>query len=270
MGTKLKLEVAWPLPVQVCVALRRGSSSICIRDDTHARQENDGFTISGAFGEANLVPDVDRYRIERSGNSIQITGHGRRTFGHSEYNDIPPAYGSPPSNLDNGECYVHTLVIILESPHKKEYFQGRLNSPIAPAQGKTGQNLRQWLGSVICNTPHLYRCITSRTRAIISNPVRFQASLASVLRVHNSAVTKPVWKNIWKQEGIRNDFFIRLLHYRPNFIINACTSGLRDKVTDVLQERRHCIHSAALYEARAHPSCWERQAEYRNLNLIHT
>ena len=269
----LKINVTWPrhLP-QVCI-------SIDCRDlepiSRKATRSGNHIVIDGAFGQGNRVCDDDRYRIDRQSNS-------------------------PLECCDCLTAYEQTLVILLESPHKDEYFANCIDRPIAPALGTTGHNVQDYLMEVIHGCPDIcQRLGQETTRIIIANPIQFQTSLAAIIRVprqrgesneekkerekREKKIRDAVWKALWDLPAIRDEFRGRLERYHPDFIINACTHDLectsyyraqhdnkckmqcrKRKIRDFLKQKFPCAH---IYAAAVHPVSWNDESR-RGLDLI--
>ena len=280
---QLKLKLTYPQERTLVVPL--SGDSIEVVDKQRASCSDGDILIENAFGQDNIVPDVDRYRIRCDGERVILHPHEECLVNpcSNRYNDIPAA--EPQRDCDR------TLVIVLESPHKGEYLRN-VGQPIAPAHGTTGRNLCRYLDEVLRSCPGLHRCIrTGNSRVILCNPVQFQASLASVLRPKKQlegetneeakkrvkksqkAVRDAVWKKLWNYKTddgsfpIRNCFKNRLSTYRPDYIINACTSsdGMKQMKPQVSQFLRCRFPNCQVYEAN-HPSFWFNPM-YRTLSL---
>ena len=252
----LKINVTWPEPLpQVCIPMDcRGTmepvSNKATTDGVH-------ITVDGAFGLGNRVCDEDRYRF------------GRESEG-------------PLECCESGTHFDQTLVLLLESPHEKEYANGCIDRPLVPALGTTGRNIRDYLIPIIRNCNHLYNLLEPEVmvRVIIANPIQFQCSLKSVIQYRNAhdkqewkQVRNVVWKALWNREAIQRDFRERLINYHPDFIINACTHdkgcggrclngrsfGCRKRRVRLLLEN---FCSAKKYEAN-HPVTWGSQDRRR-------
>ena len=188
------------------------------------------------------------------------------------------------------------IVLLLESPHKHEYCRG-INDPIAPARGPTGDNICTYLGEVLeqIEQQQVLECGDDVT---ISNPIQFQTSLSTIhgrsLSGKGSSPWKrlrnAVWTTLWEENYIKQDFLLRLCHYNPKIIINACTSFFisihspspREKVTDLirLQDQDmdninppcteailHNLTNLPLYEC-GHPFGWSINEENRQVFRI--
>ena len=259
MNMTLTLEVTWP--VERNVPIQMDCDGIECIYATHAIRNGNDIIIRDAFGETNRVHDVDRYRI-RCHDGIQLNlelnddGQGPRG---SNYQDIWPQ-----------ENFTHdTLVLILESPHKDEYRDNCIDIPIAPAQNNIAPNNNRIIGTGIGIANHLLDIISlcpslycnlsvGETRVILCNPIQFQTSLVAVIDVPNrKGVRDAVWKEFWNMQEIKNNFEDRLESYEPNYIINACTSRLQNKISEFLLQCNRFPDSMK-YETY-HPSVWHRR-----------
>ena len=243
--------------------------------------------IDDTFGEQNVVPDVDRYRLRRQQGQITLLPHTVRGVCPDSNNfcDVPPAE----PNVD----YDKTIVVVLESPHKDEYENsatptGDVGHPIAPAQGRTGTRMQNFFCGVLRSCPTLYGQLEEHTRVVISNPVPFQASLVSIVSVPASkndsknAVERKrkklrdaVWSALWEYLPIQDDFQTRLESYCPDFIINACTHEVGCNLQRCVTNNRckkHKIRTflnghdlSNCYEVD-HPSVWKSTTQMRPVN----
>ena len=205
IGMALKINVTWPASLRLCIP------SIDCRDmeiisPSKATKSGSHITINHAFGRGNRVCDDDRYRITQQSN-----GSLERC--------------QPCARFDR------TLIILLESPHKDEYGNDCIDCPKKPAQGTTGNNIRDHLMSVIRSCRHIHSCLGQETKVILANPIQFQCSLVSVINsgAGSGAWKKTrdaVWKALWDLPSIRDEFKRRLERYHSDFIINACTHDL--------------------------------------------
>jgi hypothetical protein len=164
-----------------------------------------------------------------------------------------------------------TAVIIIESPHKNEYFDGNNFAPIGPAQGCTGDNINKYLELIFnkyiskdLSSPPKHKCFN----VIITNPVQFQASL---FQIHNRPLSYPgvaslrnkVWLKLFELEC--KEFERRMLLYKPSVIINACTSKFKKHINRFLDENKFAPASL-LYEADRHPSFWSTKSILKKIN----
>ena len=274
----LKINVTWPTNLgQVCVPIDCRDMQLI---SSKATRSGDHTVINGAFGWGNRVCDDDRYRIGSQSNSPLVCC--QRNAAHRQ-----------------------TLVILLESPHKDEYFANCIDRPIAPALGTTGHNVQDYLMEVIHSCPDIcQRLGQETTRVIIANPIQFQTSLAAIIRVprqrgerneekrkrekrerekREKKIRDAVWKALWDLPAIRDEFRGRLERYHPDFIINACTHDL--ECTNAYR-KRHCneckmqcrkrkiydflvenFPCAHIYAAAVHPVSWYDENR-RGLELV--
>ena len=239
-----------------------------IDDHDRAHADGDVITINDAFGPANVVPDVDRYRLRLDNGRITLQCHSNcQVAQHLNHYDDLTAVRTESRNK--------TIVTVLESPHEDEY-GCNIGQPIAPAQGSTGSNIQRWLDAILCSCSALHHELREGTRVLLSNPVQLQASLASVIdgsrkdkegNMDWQKVRDAVWKALWCVQPIRDDFRNRLEVYRPDFVINACTHDLRCNRKCLTATSSGCrkrkVHdfllgafsSAHIYYAN-HPSSW--------------
>ena len=121
------------------------------------------------------------------------------------------------------------------------YEKGNPKFPIAPAQGATGRNIRDFLGPSL-NKSKMADIIGDNARVIIANPVQFQTSLWII---HKQKLKKDcwtgnlrdaVWKTLWNQPQIQDEFCCRLQAYKPDIVLNCCTKELREEVQSVMSK----------------------------------
>lgn len=274
---RLKLNVTYGVQQ---VQLAATVPAVAAVDDTRV-----SCVISDTFGEENVVPDVDRYRLRRQQGQIVLHPHTVREVCSDSNNfcDILPT---------ESNCYDKTIVVVLESPHKDEYENSATPSgvgqPIAPAQGETGTRIWDLFDRVLRSCPTLCGQLEEHTRVVISNPVPFQTSLVSVISIPPSGCDRrsnarrkreekklrdAVWGALWEYRAIQDDFQTRLESYCPDFIINACTHDvgcyLRRCVTNS-RCKKHKIRTflnrhfdvSSRYEVD-HPSAWNGDTQLR-------
>lgn len=237
-----------------------------------------GRDVIGLFSNDMRVRDVQRYTICWPAGTnmprLQVNAERSVEFRESKFCDRVPDDASewPVAELPRGHPRVsRTVLLLLESPHVDEYgpdAQGRTEpstmSPIAPAQGKTGDRIEENLADVL-KSGDLSRELCDGARVLVANPVPYQASLESILNVSNvtagrrgpvrRGVKDAVWEALWNIEAVRRDFEDRLRRYVPGVVINACTRILSKHVAVFVA--RHCPNSE-LYET-THPSRWFNQ-----------
>lgn len=130
----------------------------------------------------------------------------------------------------------NTIVIVLESPHKDEYiFNENQKQYIGPALGTTGQNLLNWLPSVLINyvpteidkKTATAKCIEKHNIKLgvyavkLVNAVQYQCSLGQETELFRDNV----FSKMWEKPNIRKSFGKRLEECKPSIIINCCTKG---------------------------------------------
>ena len=213
----LKINVTWPVRLSLCIQV---NCHMEIEAEAKAIEENNRIKIDDCFGEGNRVCDEDKYRIRGRTNGIDFwQPHLPRLL--SENICSLGCCGSYAS-------FEQTLIVLLESPHTKEYLNNCIDQPIAPARGTTGCRIRCYLPDIIQSCQDIQGRIGDRsTRVILANPIQFQCSLVSIMKFTPHKEWKiarnAVWKALWDCQDIRYEFKRRLEGYRPDFIINACT-----------------------------------------------
>lgn len=103
------------------------------------------------------------------------------------------------------------------------------------------------------------------------NPVSYQASLGAAYKENYAresfdlgmwgALRNKIWKALFTLQI--DDFKSRMKLYQPSIIINACTSGLKNKVRDTIIEDLYLENEegSILYEEIFHPSKFNKQKE---------
>ena len=268
---KICIKVAWPVRHTVCLPRSNHLAEKLKEKKSKLRQDlvcftEEGLLISGLFGDKNRVRDVDRYRIVECGDKIEIERH--QYDSKKRYVSSYP-YVDRSARSNSGQA-LPILVIVLESPHRNEYGCS-VTAPIAPARGKTGAGIDMHLLEVLNSCPQLQNLLRCRApvRVVISNPVPFQTSAYAI---HGGRLSKTtgdklrnfIWPALWELEEpnpkndakprfvLQEEFCKRLRGYNPIAMVNACTSKLRPKVTEILRVTCN-VH---LYEAD-HPSVWK-------------
>lgn len=220
------------------------------------------------FSSKNAIPDVWRYviKIDSKGNAsimpnlntpetcTQIECKHKRI--NSDYNsdvEIIHCLHSKCNKCNN--CQLPIIVLLLESPHEKEYDTAFYSK--APAQGKSkgaaGGAIENYIEKVISiiidkylskfgNSPLIFG---QKYRLVITNPVPHQCSLYHLYHTklddkHKLAkvLRNQIWLNLWNLTIFKNNFGFKPLKkkfknkitdYEPKLIINACTKGNIDK-----------------------------------------
>ena len=156
IGMGLTINVTWPEDLHFSVPT--DCSDMRIISERKATRNGSHIEIDGAFGRINRVCDDDVYRINCGSRD-------------------------PLECCQPGAPHEQTLVILLESPHKCEYRLNCIDRPIAPAQGTIGRNIRDHLVDIVRNCQHISSNLDGETRIILANPIQFQTSLASIIRI---------------------------------------------------------------------------------------
>lgn len=229
------------------------------RARNYVREENDNVIITGMFGNRNIVPDVYRYSIVRCQNKFTLFPHRTRVVNseHNFYNDIPAV-------SDQAD----TLVVVVESPHKDEYHNQDLSSPIAAAQGSTGCGIHCYLAEIV----NLISDIGDEYRVIVANPIRWQASLSSLHEQSPRSspwkeLRNAVWCTLWDIAPVRCNFLTRLCNYNPSIVVNACTGGSEDDGLNAKMDQFLLCNNVVPDENRRprtpHPSVWHQSSNRR-------
>lgn len=138
------------------------------------------------------------------------------------------------------------IILVTESPHVREY----LGDP-GPARGKTGQNIRSHLRSVLST----YKL--NSYDLILINAIQYQCSLGLPTRIFRDQVFRQVWSSFG-----RADFVNRLtkIYRYGDLLVNACTKGnTKDKAPELRRLVEDAIRSVRLTgsdEKVYHPSSW--------------
>lgn len=197
--------------------------------------------------EISKVEDVYRYKIGYKDNKLSNIpiNKDEEKFGNSKFND----------NAVDQDNKIGTIVLLLESPHQFEY--DKYNNPIAPAQGTTGDNIDKNIINVIAEIIVVHGSVLSEGdyRIIICNPIQYQTSLFMYhnqkLKDEYATLRNQVWRKLWENENVKEDFKKRMDLYKPCLIINACTYALQEKVTNYLINNKY----SNIYTTY-HPSYW--------------
>jgi hypothetical protein len=186
--------------------------------------------LADAFTLRCRVPDVWRYTVHVRGGEVLQRVLAAEPSILSNYPDRPAADAAGSK----------TILLILTSPHKDEYVKkpnGQL-APKAPAQG------RNWLGAGRAIHSYGHDVLRKLDLAdgeyslVIANPVPYQCSLSSVAPGYpaplDPTVRDHVWRQLFRLKVIRRDFLDRCRRYRPQIILNCCTTPLRPELTDFI------------------------------------
>lgn len=130
------------------------------------------------------------------------------------------------------------IVIILESPHVKEYWdRGKKDDP-TPAIGNTGINLSKKLKDLIKNVikheGNNSNLSSNQFHIILMNSIQYQCSLGIDTKYLRDKVFRKLWDDsetkICKGDlNTKESFYCRLENYAPDYIFNFCTKGNKTK-----------------------------------------
>lgn len=199
--------------------------------------DGNSMEIEGIFNDNLIVNDTYRYKVsfeEKYPKFCEIEKI-ENFMAHSNYDEYPISY----------ESEIKSIVIILESPHKDEYFEGNKQLITkGPAQGDTGigiyKNIRMLLNELQVN--YNYDFNKDIYRIILVNSIRYQTSLYSL---HGKGLTNnhiyenlrnDIWENLWNIEEIKKSLKDRIKKIDPYLIINASTQFSKEQIGDILKK----------------------------------
>ena len=209
--------------------------------------------IKNVFAPEKRVPDVWRYMLRNTGIYITLHEHSGTIEAvckeKDKYRDL---------HAEEVDERGIVIVLLLESPHKDEFDNN--DSPIAPAQGTTGRNIHAFFEQLVNIERRIFDFVAPEASLIICNPIPFQTSLHMIHKeklVPKEKLKEDIWKALWEETCVKEDFKLRIEKYRPSLIINACTGGkekesLNANVTYYLKSIEIC---EAVYRTD-HPSFW--------------
>lgn len=176
--------------------------------------------------------------------------------------------GKPLRRIQPGEAPLDVVVaLILESPHLHEYTPAF--KPIGPLMNPRSQTrVVRYLPDMLDDHTSLAAALRKpgfrlpAADIVLVNPIPYQASLVRLWKPEYqnrmlSAVRNSMWRAIWNaiyqgRSVYQEDFLARLATFGPTLVINACTAGLKDDVTQLLRQRtRYPVVGAS-----KHPSYW--------------
>lgn len=130
------------------------------------------------------------------------------------------------------------IVIILESPHVKEYWDREKKDDPTPAIGNTGINLSNKLedliNSVSTHEGNNSNLLSNQFDIILMNSIQYQCSLGIDTKYLRDKVFRKLWDDsetkICKGDlNTKESFYCRLENYAPDYIFNFCTKGNKTK-----------------------------------------
>lgn len=149
-----------------------------------------------------------------------------------------------------------SVILVLESPHREEFKDGRPG----PARGKTGKNIAQYLRDV------LGRWVDEDPPLILMNAIQYQCSLGHCPRCFRDRVFREMWKQGGKECFVQR---LRSTFLPGDRLVCCCTKGNTQGVE--LRQLVYCAMRSAVPETaihrRTHPASWgygqkNRQSEW--------
>ena len=202
------------------------------------------------FKEGYRVKDVYRYKITITNKTVNNLGDFLPVF-DKDGRKFPDQFADEEVSSDS----VGNILLILESPHRDEYeLDDNKLTPIAPAQGSTGDTIRDHIITVIeiiinkSQSPNL----NGIYNLIIANPVPYCCSLG-VFQLKGRLINdirNHIWERVWFLQSngkypIQEDFIYRYEKYNPVITLNCCTKELQSYVTQLLCDNdKHCVFEA--------------------------
>jgi|GEM_PF-4164679 len=158
------------------------------------------------------------------------------------------------------------IIIVLESPSKNEFNYHFVPNVIA--NGKTGHQIEIYLNKLLDNIMNLKHTKTDVTFNIrLVNSVRNQCDLRSVFQTTNKTnpLKKLIWFEMFTNQGERLYLENEIHHFKPVFIINACTrlnlgstKGTLQQTVGTAIQNYKTANSLTFDEYRVyHPSVWD-------------
>ena len=112
------------------------------------------------------------------------------------------------------------IILVRESPHRREY---KDNKKIAPAQGQTGRNIKEFLPLIFSDQRF------SGYYVVLVNSIQYQCSLGRKLNQGNNRKDKNELFNFLLKKEAYEDSLIRRIQciysYDADVIVNCCTQG---------------------------------------------
>jgi len=202
----------------------------------------DGYREGGA-----LLPSPDQHV-----GLIDVTGQKLRLVEHPRDNVL---YGGDGYTYESRKTYApHTLLVILESPHRFEYDAS--GHPVALVMGKTGCLFFRLFEDALRSS--VMRLKEGTYDLVLANAVRYQTScglspMDRTLRDHN-------WFDIYDTYGGEEDMRQRIFALKPWYTVNCATggrnpSGIRARVSKSLDA--FGLIKGKHYTEGTHPASWE-------------
>lgn len=174
------------------------------------------------------IHDVIRYKYKFQHN-LFIPYTLRKSIQHSKYGE---------RKLKFTNSVTRKIIIVLESPHVKEYTSNMI--AISPAQGRTGKLIHKNILKLLKKLNTLVGFSEDEILEIILiNPIPFQTSLSTIhkkkLKGPYKTLRDNVWKSLWNNTNLNQKFEKKLKKFSDNdIIINACTASLKEPVRQAI------------------------------------
>ena len=139
------------------------------------------------------------------------------------------------------EKNIKRLALIIESPHKDEF--DNIFNPLCPLSGKSGKKYADFICDKWFNIPNNDDIDIIEIK--IFNPVQYQTSLYHFLngkieynnygnynyKKLDKNLRNQVWKFLFINCNLLNDFTIRINNYNPDYIVNCCTGTTNNSLS---------------------------------------
>jgi hypothetical protein len=214
--------------------------------------KNNKITLSeNLFSDEKIVPNVYRYIFEKN-KSSWILVKDEKNNEDIKYNNRSKFNDRDIKKDDN----IASIVLLLESPHKDEYSEDF--KPIGPAQGLTGDKIDSMLLKIMNLNFDEFKLDEKKYRIILMNPVPYQTSLNYLFKNKsekiNKSVRNKVWKKLWENIELQDEFKNQISDLKPELIFNACTSELKPNISKFLKTIES-LNKTIIFEIN-HPSSW--------------
>ncbi|WP_017416233.1 hypothetical protein [Clostridium tunisiense] len=216
--------------------------------------------VKDLFSKEMEVKDVYRYNIDfEDGCYPKLISLDSKDECYVESNFNDQIIEKEENSIED----IKSIVLVLESPHKYEYIKLQNEEieykPISPAQGTTGKNIENNLDIIISELLYRYKHIFKEKtyKIIICNPVPYQTSLYCLhgkglkSKIYSN-LRNEIWKAIFKQRDIKENFKKRIRDYKPELIINACTIELQPYIDKFIKDNFQDVKLVKIN----HPAAW--------------
>lgn len=152
------------------------------------------------------------------------------------------------------------IYLAAESPHKDEYSKCT-GTPLGPLRN------RETRKRILENLPRLIEKSEARLKirlddvdVVLGNPIQYQTSLQSLLRQPHTGLRKgirdAVWRNLFRDQRLRDDFERRIRACEPALMILATTSGVREDLREFA-----LTLGVRIVEVHKHPCVWSKTTD---------